>query len=136
MADQRIDVVIDPNGQPSATASNIAPRPNIANRPSNLRNIASIGIVANVGRQVYTKAIGNVGTITGNAQAQRNINRVTSVLATAGAFAVNPYLGVANLAVTVGTNAYDNYIRIRDENNKAQFYRQVRGRYTDKGRIK
>lgn len=131
-----IDVNINPNEQPSATATNIEPSPNPATGSVNLRKIAAIGLVANAGRQVAMTTLGQVGTITGNQQTQRTINRLTTLGGVVGSFAINPVVGAISLATTIGTSAFQTALKIRDENNSATYYNKVNGRRVDKGRIK
>lgn len=131
-----IDVNINPNEQPSSTATNIEPTPNPATSGINLRKIAAIGLVANAGRQVAMTTLGQVGTITGNQQLQRKINRLSTLGGIAGSFAVNPLVGAISLTTTLGTTAFQTALKIRDENNSATYYNRVNGRRVDKGRIK
>jgi len=131
-----IDVNINPNEQPPATATQIQPKPNVATRNVNLRQIASIGLIANAGRQVITSTLGQVGAITGNAQLQRRINQASTIAGIGTAFAINPLVGALTLATTAISDTVQTNIKIRDENNSAQYYRQINGRRIDKGRIK
>lgn len=131
-----IDVNINPNDQPSATSTQIVEKPNMATRTPNVRQIASIGLLVNAGRQVGMTTLGNVGTITGNSQLQRRINRGLTVAGVGASFFVNPVVGAISLATTLGTDAFQTAIKIRNENNSAEYYRKVNGRRIDKGRIK
>lgn len=131
-----IDVNINPNDQPPSTATPIQEKPNITNTTPNLRKIAAIGLVANAGRQVFMSTLGQVGTITGNQQLQRNINKITTLGGIAASFAVNPIVGTLTLTTTAITDSIQTAIKIRDENNSAEYYRRVSGTRTNKGRIK
>lgn len=131
-----IDVNINPNEQPNSAATNIQPKPNVANNTTNLRKIAAIGLVANAGRQIGMSTLGQVGAITGNSQLQRKINRVTTLGGIAASFAVNPLVGTLTLATTLGSEAISTALKVRNENNSADYYNKVRGRRIDKGRIK
>ena len=131
-----IDVNINPNDQPSSTATPIQEKPNIANKTANLKTIAAVGLIANAGRQVFMSTLGQVGTITGNQQLQRNINKITTLGGITAAFAVNPIVGTLTLTTTAITDSIQTAIKIRDENNSAEYYRRVSGTRTNKGRIK
>ena len=131
-----IDVNINPNGQPSTTATQIEEAPNPASNPTNLRKLAAIGLVANAGRQVAMSTLGQIGAITGNSQTQRKINRLATLSGIAGTFAINPFVGALTLATSLGTEAINVGISVRNENNSAEYFRRINGRRIDKGRIK
>lgn len=136
MADQRIKVVFDAQNEPSATVTDLREEPSLANKPSNLRTIATIGLVANAGRQLGMSTLGQVGAITGNAQTQRTINKIGQLGGVVGAFVVNPLVGALTLVTTLGAEVIGAKIQARNENNAAVYYSKVNGRRIDKGRIR
>jgi len=131
-----IDVNINPNEQPGGAAAQIEQVPNPANKPVHLRKIAAIGLVANAGRQIGMSTLGQVGAITGNAQAQRTINKIGQLSGVVGAFVINPLVGALTLATTLGAEVIGAKIQARNENNAAIYYSKINGRRIDKGRIK
>jgi len=135
MAEQKITVEFNPNEAPSATSVDIVEKPNIATRPTNLRQVATIGLIANAGRQFAMSTLGQVGAITGNAQAQRTINKVSKLATIGASFAINPIAGALTLASTLGTEAVGLYVKQRNENNSAVYYSRINGGRTNKGRI-
>ena len=136
MADQRIKVEFDALNEPSETAIDLREEPSLANKPSNLRTIATIGLVANAGRQIGMSTLGQVGAITGNAQTQRTINKIGQLGGVVGAFVINPLVGALTLATTLGAELITSKISARNENNAAIYYSKINGRRIDKGRIK
>jgi len=131
-----IDVNINPNNQPSSTATNIEEAPNPATRPSNIRKIVAIGLVANAGRQIGMSTLGQVGAITGNAQTQRTINKIGQLSGIVGSFVISPLVGALTLATTLGAQVITAKISARNENNAAIYYSKINGRRIDKGRIR
>ena len=138
--DLTINVNINPNGQPTQTSSTppeTSPTATpVADKGLNLRNIAEIGLLANAGKQVFMSSLGRVGEITGNAQLQRNINKFTKLGGIVGSFAINPVVGGIVLVTTIGTEVVNQHLKIRDENNAAEYYRNIQGIRSNKGRIK
>ena len=138
--DLTINVNINPNGQPTQTSSappeTTATSPPVADKGLSLKNIAAIGLVANAGKQIFMSTLGQVGAITGNAQLQRDINKVTRLGGIAASFAINPLVGVLTLGTTIATEAITQGIKRRDENNAAEYYRNIQGIRSNKGRIK
>jgi hypothetical protein len=130
-----IDVNINPNEQPSTTATDIRETPNPATNPINLRKIAAIGLVLNSGKQIATSTLGQLGAITGNARLQRRVNGVATLGKIGASFAINPIIGAVALATTIATETITAKISGRNENNSAIYYSKTRGRRTDKGRI-
>ena len=131
-----IDVNINPNEQPGGAAAQIEQAPNPATNPSNLRNLATVALVAKAGWNMATSTLGQIGTITGNGQVQRRVDRASKLIGIGASFAINPLVGALSLVSSLGSDTINTRIQLRNENNSAIYYTKINGRRIDKGRIR
>lgn len=90
----------------------------------------AFAIGANIAMQSFNYAKSNVGKWTGNSQNQRTVDNLSQLVSTGMAFAINPMLGAASLAVNIGTRAIDEQWRLQmEQKNLSQL--RARNGYTD-----
>ena len=118
MANNRIDVYVhDTNGSSSGgiQENNTTARA----IQSNQNNVASKNNFATKGMAVATTiasgafnyVTSNVGTITGNQQAQQQVNNAMTLIQTGSMFFINPTMAMANVGLQLATTAIDENIR-------------------------
>lgn len=138
--DLNINLNVNPLGQPTEVSampletSNSGVR--LSDKEVSLKNLASIGLVANAGKQIFMSTLGQVGAITGDMQAQRKINKGLTLISFALGFAINPLVGILNVVTTLAGDAIQAGIEIRNENIGATYFRRQRGSRSNKGRVR
>ena len=138
--DLNINLNVNPLGQPNETS---AMPTNVSNtgvsiieQEVSLKGAASIGLVANAGKQIFMSSLGQIGAITGDMQAQRRINKGLTLAGFVLGFAINPLVGVLNVVTTLAGDAIQASIEVRNENIGATYFRKQRGSRSNKGRVR
>lgn len=144
MANQVIDVRINPNEQPEATAVQTNETPiNTTPKKTGLTNInpVALGIALNTGRQVFQAATTNIATVTGRSDLQRKVNQGLNSSRILGQIGFGLVKGgalgfgaIAAVGVEMAINVAQQGIEVRNTNIEAEFYRTMRGNRINRSR--
>ena len=138
--DLNINLNVNPLGQPNETSAMPVETStvgvNLNEKEVSIKNLASIGLVANAGKQIFMSTLGQIGAITGDMQAQRRINKGLTLVGFGLGFAINPLVGTLNVLTTLASDAIQASIEVRNENIGATYFRRQRGSRSNKGRVR
>lgn len=123
-----------PTEASSSSSSPTTPKVNkeSTSEKSFFQQYGTLEVLQSAGKGMINGTLNRIGDLTGNYQAQMNINNAMQIAQIGMAFIINPVAGAVSLASTLAFGVVDEYISRRNANIQASYLRDITGESASK----